>query len=160
MYAREGKTFWVCTYPKARESTPGLASLRISRTVGFMTSSLLVLMGSMAFLGAIASVFPQTTVQLCIVHQIRNSVKYVASKNQKEFVLDLKFIYQAVNMDAVEKALDDLELKWKEDYSIVIRSRRDHWDRLIAYFQSSQHISRIIIYTPILRKAITANFVR
>lgn len=63
-------------------------------------------------------------------------------------------------MDAVEKALDDFELKWEEDYSIVIRSRRDHWDRLIANFQSSQHISRIIIYTPILWKAITANFVR
>lgn len=55
--------------------------------------------GLKGFPDAIASVFPQTTVQLCIVHQIRNSVKYVASRNQKEFIRDLKLVYQAVNKD-------------------------------------------------------------
>lgn len=72
--------------------------------------------GLKGFPDAIASVFPQTTVQLCIVHQIRNSVKYVSSRNQKEFMWDLKLVYQAVNKDAAEKALDDLEIKWGEDY--------------------------------------------
>ena len=67
--------------------------------------------GLKGFPDAIASVFPQTTVQLCIVHQIRNSVKYVASKNQKEFMRDLKLVYQEVNKDAAEKALEDLEIK-------------------------------------------------
>ena len=67
--------------------------------------------GLKGFPDAIASVFPQTTVQLCIVHQIRNSVKYVASKNRKEFMRDQKLVYQAVNKDAAEKALDDLEIK-------------------------------------------------
>ena len=99
--------------------------------------------GLKGFPDAIASVFPQTTVQLCIVHQIRNSVKYVASKNQKEFMRDLKLVYQAVNKDAAEKALDDLEIKWGEDYPIVIKSWLDNWDRLTAYFQYSQHIRRI-----------------
>ena len=103
--------------------------------------------GLKGFPDAIASVFPQTTVQLCIVHQIRNSVKYVASKNQKEFMRDLKLVYQAVNKDAAEKALDDLEIKWDEDYPIVIKSWRDNWDRLTAYFQYSQHIRRIIYTT-------------
>ena len=103
--------------------------------------------GLKGFPDAIANVFPQTTVQLCIVHQIRNSVKYVASRNQKEFMRDLKLVYQAVNKDAAEKALDDLEIKWGKDYPIVIKSWRDNWDRLTAYFQYSQHIRRIIYTT-------------
>lgn len=103
--------------------------------------------GLKGFPDAIASVFPETTVQLCIVHQVRNSIKYVASKNQKEFMRDLKLVYQAVNKDAAEKALDDLEIKWGEDYPIVIKSWRDNWDRLTAYFQYSQHIRRIIYTT-------------
>ena len=103
--------------------------------------------GLKGFPDAIASVFPDTTVQLCIVHQIRNSIKYVASKNQKEFMKDLKLVYQAVNKDAAEKALDDLETKWGEDYPIVIKSWRDNWERLSAYFQYSQHIRRIIYTT-------------
>lgn len=103
--------------------------------------------GLKGFPDAIASVFPQTTVQLCIVHQICNSVKYVASRNQKEFMRDLKLVYQAVNKDAAEKALDDLEIKWGEDYPIVIKSWREYWDRLTAYFQFSQHIRRIIYTT-------------
>ena len=103
--------------------------------------------GLKGFPDAIASVFPQTTVQLCIVHQIRNSVKYVSSRNQKEFMRDLKLVYQAVNKDAAEKALDDLEIKWGEDYPIVIKSWHDNWDRLTAYFQYSQHIRRIIYTT-------------
>ena len=103
--------------------------------------------GLKGFPDAIASVFPDTTVQLCIVHQIRNSIKYVASKNQKELMKDLKLVYQAVNKDAAEKALDDLETKWGEDYPIVIKSWRDNWERLSAYFQYSQHIRRIIYTT-------------
>ena len=102
--------------------------------------------GLKGFPDAIASVFPDTTVQLCIVHQIHNSIKYVASKNQKAFMKDLKLVYKAVNKDAAEKALDDLESKWGEDYPIVIKSWRDNWERLSAYFQYSLHI-RSIIYT-------------
>ena len=99
------------------------------------------------FPDAIASIYPETTVQLCIIHQIRNSIKYVACKNQKEFMKDLKLVYQAVNKDAAEKALDDLELKWGEDYPIVIKSWRDNWDKLTTYFQYSEHIRRIIYTT-------------
>lgn len=103
--------------------------------------------GLKGFPDAIASVYYETTVQLCIVHQIRNSIKYVASKNQKEFIKDLKLVYQTVNKDAAEKALDDLELKWGEDYPIIIKSWRDNWDKLTAYFQYSEHIRRIIYTT-------------
>ncbi len=103
--------------------------------------------GLKGFPDAIASVFPETTVQLCIVHQIRNSIKYVASKNQKEFMKDLKLVYQAVNKDAAEAALEDLDTKWGEQYPIVIKSWRDNWVRLTAYFQYSAHIRKMIYTT-------------
>lgn len=126
LHAREGKSFWACTYPRAREPTSGSASLRISRTEMSRISLIACVDGLKGFPDTIASVFPQTTVQLCIVHQIRNSVKYVASRNQKEFMRDLKLVYQAVNKDAAEKAIDDLEIKWGEDYPIVIKNWSDN----------------------------------
>lgn len=86
--------------------------------------------GLKGFPDAIASVFPQTTVQLCVVHQMCNSIKYVTNKNHKEFMRDLKLVYRVVNKDAAEKAFDDLEVKWSEDYQIVIKSWRDNWNRL------------------------------
>lgn len=99
------------------------------------------------FADAITSVFPSTTVQLCIVHQIRNSCKYVVSKHQKEFLKDLKLVYKAVNREIAESKLDDLELKWGEQYPIVIKSWRDNWERLTAYFEYTEGIRRIIYTT-------------
>ena len=78
------------------------------------------------FPDAIASVFPGTIIQLCIVHQVHNSIKYMASKKQKEFMKDLKLVYQSMTRDAAERALDDLENKWGEEYPIVIKSWRDN----------------------------------
>ena len=71
---------------------------------------------------AIQSVYPNTAVQLCVVHQIRNSIKHVGSKNQKEFLKDLKCFYQAVNKESAENEFLKLEEKWGEQYPIVIRS--------------------------------------
>ena len=103
--------------------------------------------GLKGFPDAIASVFPQTTVQLCIIHQIRSSVRYVASKNQKEFMGDLKRVYGAVNKDAAEDALLDLEQKWGEQYPVVIRSWQENWERLSAYFAYTEPIRRLIYTT-------------
>lgn len=99
------------------------------------------------FSDAIRSIFPETTLQTCIVHQIRNSIKYVASKNQKVFIKDLKLVYQAVSREQAEVELDNLELKWGEDYPIVIKSWRDNWEKLSAYFQYSDEIRRMIYTT-------------
>lgn len=99
------------------------------------------------FSDAILSVFPETIVQSCIVHQIRNSVKYVASKNQKEFIKDLKKVCQAVSLEKAEDELDNLEFKWGEDYPVVIKSWRDNWHKLSAYFAFSDAIRRIIYTT-------------
>ena len=106
--------------------------------------------GLTGFPDAIQSVFPKTDVQLCIVHQIRNSVKYVGSKNQKEFLSDLKLVYGASTKEGAEIALDDLEKKWGEQYPIVIKSWRDKWERLSLYFSYTSDIRRVIYTTNIV----------
>ena len=99
------------------------------------------------FAEAINSIYPQTVIQSCIVHQVRNSVKYVASKNQKEFIADLKRIYQAVNKETAENELLNLKEKWGEHYPVVVKSWQDNWDKLSAYFQFTAPIRKLIYTT-------------
>ena len=106
--------------------------------------------GLKGFPEAINAIFPNTEVQLCIVHQIRNSIRYVASKNQKEFMKDLKLIYQAISKEAAEMELDNLESKWGKKYPIVIKSWRNKWEHLSAYFKYPEEIRRIIYTTNII----------
>ncbi|MCF6206848.1 MAG: IS256 family transposase [Sulfurovum sp.] len=103
--------------------------------------------GLKGFSEAINSVFPQTIVQRCIIHQIRYSLKYVGSKYQKEFMADLKRVYKAPTKEAAEEALLALEEKWKEKYPMVINSWMNNWAELSAYFQYSEPIRRIIYTT-------------
>jgi transposase-like protein len=103
--------------------------------------------GLKGFPEAIEAIFPNTEVQLCIVHQIRNSLKYVGSKNQKEFMVDLKRVYKASNKDLAEAELDILEDKWNAQYPIVIKSWRNNWERLSQYFKYPEDIRRIIYTT-------------
>ena len=106
--------------------------------------------GLKGFPEAINSVFPDTEVQLCIVHQIRNSLKYVASKNQKQFASELKAVYQANTKEEAEEALGRLEEKWGKKYPIVFESWRGKWDNLSHYFKYSKEIRRIIYTTNII----------
>nr|WP_010925617.1 IS256 family transposase [Microscilla sp. PRE1]AAK62825.1 MS103, putative transposase [Microscilla sp. PRE1] len=100
------------------------------------------------FSEAIHSIYPQTDIQLCIVHQIRNSLKYVASKEQKVFMKDLKPIYQADTRDQPGKpALLELEEKWGKKYPVVIRSWNDNWELLSTYFDYSRPIRKLIYTT-------------
>lgn len=103
--------------------------------------------GLTGFPEAINAIFPQTEVQLCVIHQIRNSLKYVASKNQKEFMADLKPVYKAETVEAAEIALDALEEKWGEKYPIVIKSWRKKWPNLSVYFKYPVDIRRVIYTT-------------
>lgn len=103
--------------------------------------------GLTGFPEAIASIYPNTEVQLCIVHQIRNSLRYVASKNHKAFLVDLKRVYRATSLGEAEAALDELESLWGEKYPIVIRSWRSKWEHLSAYFKYPEDIRRIIYTT-------------
>lgn len=103
--------------------------------------------GLKGFPEAIESIFPATEVQLCVVHQIRNSLKYVGSKNQKEFMVDLKRVYKATTKELAAVELDNLEEKWNDKYPIVIRSWRNNWERLTNYFKYPEDIRRIIYTT-------------
>jgi len=103
--------------------------------------------GLKGFPEAIETIFPNTEVQLCVVHQIRNSLKYVGSKNQKEFMADLKRVYKASTKDLAASELDILANKWNDKYPIVITSWRNNWERLSQYFKYPEDIRRIIYTT-------------
>ena len=103
--------------------------------------------GLTGFPEAIKTIFPETEIQLCIVHQIRNSIKYVASKNQKAFMADLKPVYRAPTKEAAELALDELDAKWGSYYPLVINSWRNKWHNLSAYFKYPEHIRKVIYTT-------------
>lgn len=99
------------------------------------------------FSEAILSVYPKVEIQSCIVHQIRNSLKYVASKDQKEFIKDLKVVYQAVNKQTAEDELLNLGEKWEKKYPIVINSWNNNWHKLSTYFSYDEQIRKIIYTT-------------
>ena len=88
--------------------------------------------------------------QLCIVHQRRNSLKYVASKHQKIFANELKTVYKAFTKEEAELALDKMEEKWGKKYPIVFDSWRNKWDNLSNYFKYPEDIRRIIYTTNII----------
>lgn len=113
--------------------------------------------GLKGFPEAIESIYPKTEVQHCIIHQIRNSLKYVASKNQKAFMTDLKCVYKAATLSAAESALDDLDAKWGEKYPIVIQSWRNKWATLSAYFKYPDYV-RTVIYTTNAVEAVHRQF--
>ncbi len=103
--------------------------------------------GLNGFPEAIASIYPETEVQLCVIHQVRNSMKYVASKHQKAFMADLKPVYRATSKSAAETALDELENKWGSQYPIVIDSWRRKWENLSVYFKYPEYVRRVIYTT-------------
>jgi transposase-like protein len=99
------------------------------------------------FAEAIASVFPRVEIQSCIVHQIRNSLKYVASKDQKTFMKDLKCVYQAANKTQAELELIKLDELWGKKYPVVLKSWQTNWEKLTTYFNYDEQIRRLIYTT-------------
>ncbi|CAG4997311.1 IS256 family transposase ISSba9 [Dyadobacter sp. CECT 9275] len=99
------------------------------------------------FSEAILASFPESEIQSCIIHQIRNSLKYVASKDQKTFMQDLKTVYQAPTKDKAELELDKLNDKWGPKYPVVIKSWQNNWHKLSTYFAYDEQIRRLIYTT-------------
>jgi putative transposase len=103
--------------------------------------------GLTGFPDAIAASFPKTEIQLCIIHQIRNSIKYVTSKDQKLFMADLKTIYKADTKELAEQNLLELDEKWGKKYQMVLRSWHNKWEELSSFFKYSAEIRRLIYTT-------------
>ena len=103
--------------------------------------------GLNGFSDAIRSVFPKTEIQRCILHQIRNSTKYISYKDLKEFMNDLKLVYKATTEDAALYELDLLDEKWSKKYFSAVKSWHNNWDELSAYFKYPPEIRKLIYTT-------------
>jgi transposase-like protein len=103
--------------------------------------------GLTGFKDAIQSVFPQTQVQRCVIHQIRQSLKYVVWKDRKAFMADLKTVYQAATREKAEANLLQLEQNWGSKYGAAVRSWQNNWDDLATFFEFPKEIRRLIYTT-------------
>lgn len=99
------------------------------------------------FASAIEAVFPKTEIQNCIIHQLRNSSKYVSYKDLKPLMADLKAVYAAVNEESALDALDIFAERWNKKYPKISQSWRDNWPNLSTYFQFPQEVRRLIYTT-------------
>ena len=96
---------------------------------------------------AIEAVFPQAEVQLCIVHMVRNSLRFVSYKHRKQVVADLKEVYRAATIEQAESALSELEKNWDNCYPMIAKSWRSNWSRITPFFAYSEDIRRVIYTT-------------
>lgn len=103
--------------------------------------------GLKGFPDAIEAVFPQVTVQLCIVHMVRHSLNYVSWKRRPEVAADLRLIYQSATAEEAELRLGEFEDKWDGDYLPIGQSWRRNWSRLIPFFDYPPEIRKVIYTT-------------
>jgi putative transposase len=93
------------------------------------------------------TIFPKTEVQRCIVHQVRNTHKYIAHKDSKEAIADIKKVYKAATKDEGELHLDAFAARWGKSYPVVVRSWRTNWDKLSTFFGYPEAIRKVIYIT-------------
>jgi len=103
--------------------------------------------GLKGFPEAIEAVYPNTQIQLCIVHMVRHSLNYVSWKQRKEVATDLKAIYQAPTVEMAEKNLDAFAAKWDASHPTIARSWRNNWERIIPLFSYPTEIRKAIYTT-------------
>jgi putative transposase len=103
--------------------------------------------GLTGFKDAIHSVFPQALIQRCVIHQIRNSLKYVPWKDRKAFVADLKTVYKAATREEAEANLLRLAQIWGDKYAIAVRSWETNWEDLATFFEFPAEVRRLIYTT-------------
>jgi putative transposase len=133
-HAAEGAKFW-------------LQVLTELLNRGVMDILIACIDGLKGFPEAIATVFPQTEVQLCIVHQIRGSLNYVSWKQRKQVAADLKPIYQASTVEQAEQKLDEFAAKWDGQYPTISQMWRRNWEHLIPFFAYPGDIRKVIYTT-------------
>jgi len=130
----EGAKFWLSVLTELKNR--GVQDILIAAVDGLK-----------GFPEAIESVFPKTQIQLCIVHMVRNSLRYVSWKERKVVAADLRTIYTARTVEAAEQALDAFEEKWGERLPMVIKSWRSNWANLTAFFEYPPELRKVIYTT-------------
>ena len=130
----EGAKFW-------------LAVLTDLKNRGMQDMLIACVDGLKGFPEAIAAIFPKTEVQTCVVHQIRNSLRYIAEKDKKTFMADLKPVYQAINKEQGYENLIALDEKWGKKYPVPISSWYNNWENLSTFFKFDAHIRKVIYTT-------------
>ena len=133
-YGSEGSNFW-------------LSVLSDLQARGVEDIYIACIDGLAGFAEAIESIFPKTAVQRCIVHQIRNSMRFVAHKDRRAFARDLKAVYRAPTRELAETALLELADQWGERYTVAIRSWEKNWNDLTTMFDYPKDIRRLIYTT-------------
>jgi putative transposase len=103
--------------------------------------------GLTGFKEAVLAIFPKTQIQRCVIHQIRNSLKYIPWKDRKAFVEDLKLVYQAATRETAEANLVKLSDKWRGKYAVAVRSWENNWNDLATFFDYPAEIRRLIYTT-------------
>ena len=103
--------------------------------------------GLKGFVEAIETVYPLSQVQLCIVHMVRNSLKFVGYKERKEVAAELKTIYRASNAEAAQEAFDRFKTGYGDRYPAIIKSWESHWQNIIPFFDYPEDIRRVIYTT-------------
>lgn len=103
--------------------------------------------GLNGFPKAIGELYPKTNVQLCVVHQIRNSARFVPDKHIKAFMKDLKMVYQAPGRELAEQALLELEQGWGQRYPQAVKPWMEHWEQLSTYFEHPPEIRKVMYTT-------------
>ena len=130
----EGASFWLNVVTDLQ--TRGVADIFIACVDGLE-----------GFAEAIHAVFPRVIVQRCVIHQIRNSLKYVTWSDHKELMRDLKTVYQAATREEAETHLLQFSEKWAQKYPMVVRSWENNWSELSVYFDYPAEIRRLIYTT-------------
>lgn len=134
MAQNEGAKFWLSVMTELKNR--GLQDIFIACVDGLK-----------GFPEAIEAVYPQTQVQLCIVHQVRHSLRYVSWKQRKEVAADLRLIYAAATLTEGEHALNAFAAKWDEQHPTISQSWRNNWDRLNPFFDYPPQIRKVIYTT-------------
>jgi len=130
----EGAKFWLSVFTELKNR--GLQDILIACVDGLK-----------GLPDAIESVYPQAEVQLCIVHMVRNSLKFVSWKDRKKIATDLKTIYRAATVDQAEDALKNFEERWDSRYPMISKSWRNNWSNIIPFFAYSEDIRKAVYTT-------------
>ena len=130
----EGAKFWLQVFTELKNR--GLQDVLIACIDGLK-----------GFPEAIEAVYPDTDVQLCIVHMVRNSLKFVSYKDRKQIATDLKTIYRATTIEQAETALTAFADTWDAQYPMISQSWRCHWDRITPFFAYPEDIRKVIYTT-------------